>query len=255
MCGRRPKRKRRCSGRGRWGLSGAEERTRTFTPLRELAPEASASANSATSAVVRGQPGSERPSIPQPSRRRPPRPPDADRLPRNQRNRCPGCDEIAARAHPPIAHVLDSGRHRRRRRRRTLLPRPGGSLRFVGQIFLRLIRTIVAPLLFATLVVGIAGHSNLRQVGRMGVKSLIYFEVVTTLALLIGWAAITITPRRGRHHAAGQRGRQPAPGRDLAHVAGDRAPHLSREHRQGGGGRRDSPGRRVQRDLRRRRWR
>jgi proton glutamate symport protein len=67
------------------------------------------------------------------------------------------------------------------------------TLRFVGQIFLRLIRTIVAPLLFATLVVGIAGHSNLRQVGRMGVKALIYFEVVTTLALLIGWAAITIS--------------------------------------------------------------
>jgi len=67
------------------------------------------------------------------------------------------------------------------------------SLRFVGQVFLRLIRTIVAPLLFATLVVGIAGHSNLRQVGRMGVKSLVYFEVVTTLALLIGWAAISIT--------------------------------------------------------------
>ena len=67
------------------------------------------------------------------------------------------------------------------------------SLRFVGQIFLRLIRTIVAPLLFATLVVGIAGHSNLRQVGRMGVKALVYFEVVTTLALLIGWAAITLS--------------------------------------------------------------
>jgi proton glutamate symport protein len=67
------------------------------------------------------------------------------------------------------------------------------TLRVVGQIFLRLIRTIVAPLLFATLVVGIAGHSNLRQVGRMGVKSLVYFEVVTTLALLIGWAAITIS--------------------------------------------------------------
>lgn len=66
-------------------------------------------------------------------------------------------------------------------------------LRVLGQIFLRLIRTIVAPLLFATLVVGIAGHSNLRQVGRMGVKALIYFEVVTTLALFIGWAAITVS--------------------------------------------------------------
>jgi Na+/H+-dicarboxylate symporter len=67
------------------------------------------------------------------------------------------------------------------------------SLRVFSQIFLRLIRTIVAPLIFATLVVGIAGHSNLRQVGRMGVKALIYFEVVTTLALVIGWAAITIS--------------------------------------------------------------
>jgi proton glutamate symport protein len=67
------------------------------------------------------------------------------------------------------------------------------SLRVLSQVFLRLIRTIVAPLLFATLVVGIAGHSNLRQVGRMGIKSLIYFEVVTTLALLIGWAAISIS--------------------------------------------------------------
>jgi proton glutamate symport protein len=67
------------------------------------------------------------------------------------------------------------------------------SLRVLSQIFLRLIRTIVAPLIFATLVVGIAGHPNLRQVGRMGVKALIYFEVVTTLALIIGWAAITIS--------------------------------------------------------------
>jgi proton glutamate symport protein len=67
------------------------------------------------------------------------------------------------------------------------------ALRVLSQIFLRLIRTIVAPLLFATLVVGIAGHSNLRQVGRMGVKALLYFEVVTTIALFIGWAAITIS--------------------------------------------------------------
>jgi proton glutamate symport protein len=67
------------------------------------------------------------------------------------------------------------------------------NLRVLGQIFLNLIKTIVAPLLFATLVVGIAGHSNLKQVGRMGIKALIYFEVVTTIALLIGWAAINIS--------------------------------------------------------------
>ena len=72
------------------------------------------------------------------------------------------------------------------------------NLRVLSQIFLRLIRTVVAPLLFATLVVGIAGHSNLRQVGRMGIRALVYFEVVTTLALLIGWGAISLS-QAGAH--------------------------------------------------------
>lgn len=72
-------------------------------------------------------------------------------------------------------------------------PQVAVGLRVLSQIFLRLVRTIIAPLLFATLVVGIAGHSNLRQVGRMGVKALVYFEVVTTFALLIGWGAITMS--------------------------------------------------------------
>jgi proton glutamate symport protein len=67
------------------------------------------------------------------------------------------------------------------------------NLKFLSTIFLRLVKTIVAPLLFATLVVGIASHSNLKQVGRMGWKSLLYFEVVTTLALVIGLLFINIT--------------------------------------------------------------
>jgi proton glutamate symport protein len=67
------------------------------------------------------------------------------------------------------------------------------SLRVLSQIFLRMIKTIIAPLLFATLVVGIAGHRDLKQVGRMGIKALVYFEVVTTLALFIGLAAINLT--------------------------------------------------------------
>ncbi len=62
-----------------------------------------------------------------------------------------------------------------------------------SDIFLRLIRMIVAPLILGTLVTGIAGHGSLRQVGRIGVKSLVYFEVVTTLALLIGVVAINLT--------------------------------------------------------------
>ena len=67
------------------------------------------------------------------------------------------------------------------------------NLKFLSSIFLRLVKTIVAPLLFATLVVGIASHSNLKQVGRMGWKSLLYFEVVTTIALVIGLLFINIT--------------------------------------------------------------
>ena len=72
-------------------------------------------------------------------------------------------------------------------------PRVAMNLRVLGLIFLRMIRTIVAPLLFATLVSGIAGHSDLKKVGRMGVKAIIYFEVVTTLALIIGLVAINIS--------------------------------------------------------------
>jgi len=67
------------------------------------------------------------------------------------------------------------------------------NLNIVSQIFLRLIKTIIAPLLFATIVVGIAGHSDLKQVGRMGWKSLLYFEVVSTIALFIGLIAINIS--------------------------------------------------------------
>jgi proton glutamate symport protein len=66
-------------------------------------------------------------------------------------------------------------------------------LRVFSDIFLRLIKTIIAPLVFAMLVVGIAGHGDLKSVGRMGIKALVYFEVVTTLALAIGLIAINLT--------------------------------------------------------------
>jgi Na+/H+-dicarboxylate symporter len=67
------------------------------------------------------------------------------------------------------------------------------SLRVFSDIFLRLIKTIVAPLIMATLITGIAGHGDLKSVGRMGIKSLIYFEVATTLALVIGLVAINLS--------------------------------------------------------------
>lgn len=58
----------------------------------------------------------------------------------------------------------------------------------VADIFLRMIKMLIAPLLFATLVVGIAGTGDHKNLGRMGIKTLFYFEVVTTLALIIGLA-------------------------------------------------------------------
>jgi proton glutamate symport protein len=72
-------------------------------------------------------------------------------------------------------------------------PSAAVKLQFLGTIFLRLIKVIIAPLLFGTLVVGIAGHADLKKVGRLGVKSLIYFEIVSTIALLIGFAAINLS--------------------------------------------------------------
>jgi proton glutamate symport protein len=66
-------------------------------------------------------------------------------------------------------------------------------LQLLGTIFLRLIKVIIAPLLFGVLVVGIAGHADLKKVGRLGIKSLIYFEIVSTIAMLIGFAAINIS--------------------------------------------------------------
>ncbi len=66
-------------------------------------------------------------------------------------------------------------------------------LRLLSDIFLRLIKVIVAPLILGTLVTGIAGHGDLKKVGRIGLKSLVYFEAVTTLALFIGIAAINLT--------------------------------------------------------------
>jgi proton glutamate symport protein len=65
--------------------------------------------------------------------------------------------------------------------------------RILGELFLRLIRMIVAPLLFATITTGIAGHGQLRSIGRVALKALVYFEVVTTLGLILGAAAMYLS--------------------------------------------------------------
>ena len=72
-------------------------------------------------------------------------------------------------------------------------PNAATHFQVLGSIFLRLIKVIIAPLLFGTLVVGIAGHADLKKVGRMGIKAIVYFEVASTIAILIGLAAINIS--------------------------------------------------------------
>src|ERR1043166_6041276 len=74
-----------------------------------------------------------------------------------------------------------------------LSPKWGNNVYFLRDIFLNLIKSIIAPLIFSTLVVGIAGGGDLKQVGRMGVKALLYFEIVTTIALFIGLGIVNFT--------------------------------------------------------------
>src|SRR5712692_2319983 len=72
-------------------------------------------------------------------------------------------------------------------------PKWGNNVYFLRDIFLNLIKSIIAPLIFSTLVVGIAGGGDLKKVGRMGLKALVYFEIVTTIALFIGLGVVNLT--------------------------------------------------------------
>src|SRR5262245_58351939 len=65
-------------------------------------------------------------------------------------------------------------------------PETGAAMKPLGDGFIKLIRMVIAPIIFATVVIGIAKMGDMREVGRIGVKSLVYFEVVSTLALIIG---------------------------------------------------------------------
>lgn len=77
---------------------------------------------------------------------------------------------------------------------------PASHLALLGSIFLRLIKSIIAPLLFATLVAGIASTGSLKVMGRIGGKALVYFEVLTTIALFVGLAAVNLVqPGAGVH--------------------------------------------------------
>jgi len=74
-----------------------------------------------------------------------------------------------------------------------LRPDWGNEVYFLRDIFINLIKSIIAPLVFSTIVVGIAGAGAMRKVGRMGVKALVYFEIVTTAALFIGLVVVNFT--------------------------------------------------------------
>ncbi len=85
-----------------------------------------------------------------------------------------------------------------------LQPAWGNNVYFLRDIFINLIKSIIAPLVFSTIVVGIAGAGALKKVGRMGIKALVYFEIVTTAALFIGLAVVNFTkPGAGVTLAAG----------------------------------------------------
>ena len=85
-----------------------------------------------------------------------------------------------------------------------LRPDWGNKVYFLRDIFINLIKSIIAPLVFSTIVVGIAGAGALKKVGRIGLKALIFFEIVTTAALFIGLAVVNlIKPGVGVTLAAG----------------------------------------------------
>src|SRR5215207_3681137 len=73
-------------------------------------------------------------------------------------------------------------------------PAVGRALEPVGESFVNLIKMVIAPVIFCTVVAGIAGMSDLRSVGRIGVKALVYFEELTTIALVLGLVVINIFP-------------------------------------------------------------
>lgn len=73
-----------------------------------------------------------------------------------------------------------------------LFPETGASLKPLGDAFIKLIKMVIAPIIFLTVVTGIAGIGDLKKLGRVGLKALLYFEVVTTFALFIGLAVVKL---------------------------------------------------------------
>src|SRR5438093_12228079 len=77
-------------------------------------------------------------------------------------------------------------------------PEKGAAMRPLGDGFIKLVKMLIAPIVFSTVVVGIAHMGAMREVGRIGLRALLYFEVVSTLALVIGMVVVNVLqPRSG----------------------------------------------------------
>src|ERR1700712_1308407 len=84
-----------------------------------------------------------------------------------------------------------------------LFPAFAPTAKLISDTFINMIRMIIVPVIFCSIVTGIAGAGSMKKVGRVGVKALVYFEIVSTMALIIGLlVANLIRPGSGVHHAA-----------------------------------------------------
>ena len=79
-------------------------------------------------------------------------------------------------------------------------PETGAAMRPLGDGFIKLVKMLIAPIVFSTVVVGIAQMGAMKEVGRIGLRALLYFEVVSTLALVIGWSSSTSCSRAAGLH-------------------------------------------------------
>src|SRR3954469_2064758 len=101
-------------------------------------------------------------------------------------------------------------------------PDTGAAMRPLGDGFIKLIRMLIAPIIFTTIVVGIAHMGEMREVGRIGLRAFVYFEVVSTLALIIGLVVVNVLhPGAGLHVSATSADVQAATGYGAAGAPAD----------------------------------
>ena len=121
----------------------------------------------------------------------------------------------------------------------------------LSNIFLRLIRSIIAPLMFGTLVYGIAGGGDLKRMGRIGGKAILYFEIVTTLALFLGLAAVNLVrPGEGMHFQ--RTAAEAAAAAGPTSLGTDHRARLPHQHHRRHGAQRCAPDRGLRLPVRRR---